>query len=61
MICRTPEEAFEAGWDAPCEHRIADPAACPSCRLTPQEIAVLAVLHRPYLRLSAPAAQQHAA
>lgn len=50
MICRTREEAFQAGWHAPCEHGVSNPVDCPTCRLTPEEIARLALLHRPYLR-----------
>lgn len=49
MICRTPDEAFQAGYDAPCEHQLPDPTQCPDCRLTDAEIARLAVLHRPHI------------
>ena len=52
-VCRTPEEAFEAGWNSPCEHDIADPTKCPRCRLTPAEIGRLAALHRPYVLAAA--------
>lgn len=52
-VCMTPEEAFQAGWDEPCTHGVADPTKCPSCRLTEAEIGQLAVLHRPYLRPTA--------
>lgn len=48
-ICRTAEEAFQAGFEAPCEHLVPDPNDCPRCRLTDDEVARLAVLHRPYL------------
>lgn len=57
MICRTPEEAFQAGWDAPCEHGVPNPNDCPRCELTPEEIAWIADLMRPFLRPSASAAQ----
>jgi hypothetical protein len=50
---RTLEEAFQAGWDAPCEHGIPNPTECPDCRLTPEEIRWLVALHRPYLRATA--------
>jgi hypothetical protein len=49
-MCRTPDEAFASGWNAPCEHDTEDPTVCPACRLTGAEIARLAVLHRPYVR-----------
>lgn len=49
-MCRTADEAWQAGWDAPCEHGIADPTACPDCALTPDEIARMVTLHRPYLQ-----------
>lgn len=45
-ICRTPQEAFEAGFNAPCEHLVPDPNDCPRCRLTEAEIRRLAVLLR---------------
>ncbi|MGW6292425.1 hypothetical protein [Streptomyces sp. NPDC055058] len=57
MICHTPVEAFQAGYDEPCEHGVPDPADCPGCRLTDSEIARLAVLHRPHM---APAVRQAA-
>lgn len=60
-MCRTPEEAFQAGWDAPCEHGIPDPTECPECRLTPEEITRLAVLLGPSMRASVAAADQPAA
>lgn len=50
MICRTADDAWQAGYDAPCEHGVADPTACSSCALTPAEIARLVILHRPYLQ-----------
>lgn len=49
-MCRTPEEAFQAGWDAPCEHGVPDPVDCPGCRLKPEEITRIAILFRPCLR-----------
>lgn len=55
MICLTAEDAWQAGWDAPCEHGVPDPNDCPRCALTAEEIARLVILHRPYLRLSATA------
>lgn len=48
-MCRTPEEAFQAGWEEPCEHGSKDPGDCPECRLTPEEIARIALLMRPYV------------
>lgn len=45
MICRNAAEAFEAGMTASCDHGD-DPVRCTSCRLTAEEIATLAVLHR---------------
>lgn len=56
MICRTAEEAWQAGWDEPCQHGIPDPVDCTGCRLTPTEIARLAMLHRPYLQPAAASA-----
>ena len=61
MICRTPEEAFQAGWDSPCEHGIPDPVDCPDCRLTPEEITCFAALLGPGMRASLAAAEQSAA
>lgn len=58
---RTFEDAFQAGWDAPCEHGIPDPTECPGCRLTPEEITRLAALLGPRMRAWAAAAEQHAA
>ncbi|HEY5832424.1 hypothetical protein [Streptomyces sp.] len=55
MICRTADEAWQAGWDAPCEHGLG-PGDCPRCALTAEEIARLAILHRPYLQLTPPGA-----
>ncbi|WAZ20246.1 hypothetical protein STRCI_001347 [Streptomyces cinnabarinus] len=43
-ICRTAEEAFDAGWKEPCDHGVADPGECPRCGLTDAEIARLAAL-----------------
>ncbi|MFJ5532378.1 hypothetical protein [Streptomyces sp. NPDC093261] len=45
-MCQTPEEAFRAGYEEPCEHGIHPVPECPECRLTPGEIARLAVLLR---------------
>lgn len=45
MICRNAAEAFEAGMAARCDHGD-DPVQCPTCRLTAEEIAVVAVLLR---------------
>lgn len=42
-ICRTADEAFQAGWDEPCDHGI-DPAECSTCGLTDAEITRLVVL-----------------
>lgn len=50
-ICLSADEAFDAGFEAPCEHRVPDPNDCPECRLTGDEIRRLAVL----LRSDAPA------
>ncbi|MFF3847978.1 hypothetical protein [Streptomyces sp. NPDC002328] len=52
-ICRTAEEAFQAGWDETCEHNT-DPGECPVCGLTDTEIARLVVLLG-HLALPAPA------
>ena len=49
MICRTPDQAFQAGYDEPCVHQVPNPSDCPDCRLTDDEIARLAVLNRPYV------------
>lgn len=51
MICRNAAEAFEAGMTASCDHGD-DPVLCPSCRLTPEEIGSLSVLHRAVLEPS---------
>lgn len=51
----TFEDAFQAGWDSPCEHDVPNPVDCPECRLTPEEITRLAALHGPYLRESSAA------
>lgn len=48
-MCRTPEEAFRAGWEAPCEHGVQNPGDCSGCRLTQEEIARIALLMRPYM------------
>lgn len=42
-ICRTAEEAFQAGWEATCDHG-RDPGECRQCGLTDTEIARLVVL-----------------
>lgn len=42
-LCRTPDEAFAAGWNEPCDHG-RDPAACDECAPTEAEIARLVVL-----------------
>ncbi|MEW2636450.1 hypothetical protein AB0903_33640 [Streptomyces sp. NPDC048389] len=52
-ICRTPREAFEAGFTAPCEHGVRPPD-CARCRLTEAEIGRLAVL----LKTSVPPATE---
>jgi hypothetical protein len=44
-ICRTADEAFQAGWEAKCEHG-ADPGECSPCALTDTEIAQLMILLR---------------
>lgn len=45
-ICHSPEDAFRAGWEEPCDHAFPEPADCPQCGLTDAEIASLAVLLR---------------
>ncbi|MFM9645676.1 hypothetical protein ACKI1S_05945 [Streptomyces galilaeus] len=45
-ICLSPDEAFEAGFEAPCEHLVPNPNDCPECRLSGAEIRRLAVLLR---------------
>lgn len=45
-ICLSAEEAFAAGFEEPCEHRVPSPADCPDCRLTAAEISRLSVLLR---------------
>lgn len=54
MSCRTPEEAFQAGLTAPCEHGIHPAPECPDCRLTEAEIADLSVLLGAHLRPNSP-------
>lgn len=44
-ICKTVDEAFEAGFNESCEHD-SPPEDCPSCRLTAAEIGRLVVLLR---------------
>lgn len=50
-VCLTPEEAFAAGFNEPCQHGQPDPEDCSRCRLTDAEIGRLVVLlqgaHRP--------------
>jgi hypothetical protein len=41
--CRTPEQAFAAGWNESCDHGT-DPGECPTCRLSDTEITRIAVL-----------------
>jgi len=43
-VCRTADEAWAAGYDAPCDHGIPNPTDCPDCRLRPEEIGRFAVL-----------------
>jgi hypothetical protein len=45
-ICLTPDEAFEVGFEEPCEHSVPDPTDCPHCRLSVAEIRRFAVLLR---------------
>lgn len=48
MICRTPEDAYRAGYEQPCDH--GHPVSeCDDCRLTPTEITRIAALLRPHL------------
>jgi hypothetical protein len=42
-ICRTADEAFQAGWNEDCDHG-RDPGECRVCGLTDTEIAQLVVL-----------------
>ncbi|MFJ8153874.1 hypothetical protein [Streptomyces sp. NPDC094468] len=42
-ICRTPADAFQAGWDQPCDHGAA-PEQCHQCCLTDAEIGQLVAL-----------------
>jgi len=58
MICRTPEEAFQAGLNSPCEHGVPKPPDCPKCRLTPEETTRLALLLGPVMRAMAAATEQ---
>ena len=55
-ICRTPDEAFLAGWNEPCDHGSPDPGDCTVCGLTDAEItrlvALLAGLAKPAAPLS---------
>jgi hypothetical protein len=44
-VVLTIDEAFEAGFNEPCEHGT-PPEDCPSCRLTAAEIGRLVVLLR---------------
>ncbi|NUP19844.1 MAG: hypothetical protein HOZ81_27950 [Streptomyces sp.] len=43
-ICLTPDEAFEAGFNEPCQHGRPDPNDCTRCRLSDAEIGRLVVL-----------------
>lgn len=62
MICQTADDAWLAGYAEPCEHGVPNPPACTRCALSAEEIARLAVLHRPYLRPAAtPERRSHAA
>ncbi|MFI2437443.1 hypothetical protein [Streptomyces sp. NPDC018693] len=45
-ICLSVDEAFEAGFEEPCQHLVPDPNDCPDCRLSAAEIRRLAVLLR---------------
>lgn len=42
-LCRTPDDAFAAGWNEPCDHGTA-PDRCDACSPTEAEIAKLVVL-----------------
>lgn len=53
-LCRTPEEAFRAGLEAPCEHGVHPMPACRDCRLTEAEIADYAVLLGSHLAPASP-------
>ena len=44
-ICRTPAEAFQAGLEALCEHKVKR-SDCEKCQLTEEEIRRLVVLLR---------------
>lgn len=59
-MIRTFEEAFQQGYDAPCEHGVPDPNDCPSCKLTPEEITRLALVWGPSLRAAAARAEAEA-
>ncbi|WP_432135835.1 hypothetical protein [Streptomyces sp. bgisy154] len=54
-ICRTPDDAFQAGFTEPCEHGIT-PEECPRCRLTEAEIGRLVALLRGELHADGPQA-----
>ncbi|WTC56887.1 hypothetical protein OH715_17075 [Streptomyces cellulosae] len=60
-ICRTPEEIFAAGMHAHCAHGVSPMRDCSDCRLSPEEIGRLAVLHRPHVQAAAEAATADAA
>ncbi|MET9089652.1 hypothetical protein ABZX77_48680 [Streptomyces sp. NPDC004237] len=45
-ICLTVDEAFTAGFEEPCEHRVPNPNDCSRCRLSEAEVRRLAVLVR---------------
>ncbi|MEV6544431.1 hypothetical protein [Streptomyces sp. NPDC051665] len=57
-VCLSVDQAFEAGFEEPCQHLVPDPNDCPDCRLTEAEIRRLAVLLRsdPPGEVGAPAA-----
>ncbi|MFE2940983.1 hypothetical protein ACFXKG_18260 [Streptomyces sp. NPDC059255] len=60
-VCRTVDDAWAAGWDAPCGHGITDLRNCPDCRLTPAEIGALATLLRPSPETAQALASTHSA
>ncbi|MFJ8140618.1 hypothetical protein [Streptomyces sp. NPDC096013] len=57
-VCLSVDEAFQAGFEEPCQHLVPDPNDCPKCRLTEAEIRRVAVLLRndPLAASSTPAA-----
>lgn len=50
MICRSADEAFQAGLTEPCEHD-KPPTQCADCQLTEAEMTRLLVLHRDHHHL----------